>query len=427
MVFRSWATVLVRALTAVWLLAGVAFADIQQLNLRRIDSTPDGDFKFSAIIKVVQDDLGFIWLGTENGLYRYDGRQTVAFLHDENDSSGLEDNYINGLATQGHFLWIATRKGLQKLDLRTFRFSHFSSENSNLTDSTIYDVLAARDGTLYAATRKGLSIIQSEPENFLYNGSNSPKGLSGESVKVLFEDSQGKLWLGMEHSGLSRFEPSTKTFQHYQHDPLEPSSLIHNQIRSITEDKQGRIWVGTWGGGISILDSQGKHFQHLTVENSRLPGSYILDLEASMGGIWVASEKGGLAFVDDSLGMKRFKHNPVDRKTLLYNTVKDIFTDTDGNLWFATFPNGLNYFNKATSQFYNWQYQYGDAESLNHSAVLSLHQSRDGMIWVGTEEGFNRIDPTNNKVQPAPAGISFDKPVTSIAEDEKGQIWLGRW
>ncbi|HET90789.1 MAG TPA: hypothetical protein ENN99_08645, partial [Chloroflexi bacterium] len=160
------------------------------------------------VLRIVQDDLGFMWFGTGNGLNRYDGHTFKIYKYDPDDPHSLQSNSIWALyADRSGTLWVGTEGGgLNQFDRDTDRFIHY------------------------------------------LNDPHDPHSLSHNGVTVIYEDRDGLLWVGTAAGGLNRFDRGTGQFTQYRHDPADPHSLSNDGVISLLQDQEGALWVGTADG-----------------------------------------------------------------------------------------------------------------------------------------------------------------------------------
>jgi ligand-binding sensor domain-containing protein len=168
---------------------------------------------------IVQDRVGFLWFGTNNGLNRYDGYDVVAYRHDPTNPHSLSGNFVEDLyEDRSGTLWVSTRSGLNAFDRRTERFTWYRHDPTN------------------------------------------PRSLSHNTVIAITEDRAGGLWLGTA-GGLNRFDRLTETFTTYHHDPANPQSLSHNTVRVITRRSRGGLvaWHPVWAQPLRPRDRDLHH------------------------------------------------------------------------------------------------------------------------------------------------------------------------
>ncbi len=340
---------------------------------------------------ILQDRLGFLWLGTQNGLNRYDGHDFTVYNHDPADQTSLPHDYVTDLIEDpaGNLL-VATRGGLSRFDPDQEIFLPWGPTFSG---KEIRQVLLDRQGVFWIATL-GTGLNRFDPstgqlEIFRHQAA-SPKSLPSDRLTVLYQDRTGNLWIGSV-MGLAQYDAVDHTFRHFRHDPHNPKSLSHDHVMSLLEDATGQLWIGT-EAGLDILNRS-----NLTI--TRQPGP----AEPPLG----------------NLGSDR---SPQTR-------VRTLFEDRDQRLWIGT-DQGLFLFNRTTGCFTHYQHIVDDPNSLSNNRVVSLAQDRGGVLWVGTQGGgLNKWNPitwsfSRSNCQPAGKAASDFGNVLAFAETP-GQLWLG--
>ncbi|MBL0345548.1 two-component regulator propeller domain-containing protein [Candidatus Villigracilis affinis] len=362
----------------------------------------------NAGLAIFQDSRGYLWIGTQDGLNRYDGYGFKIYKHDPDDPNSLSHNSILSMGEDKNgSLWIGTwGGGLNRYDPATETFTRYLTDPeapASLSDGTIYSIKSDSNGDLWIATLAGLDRYNPETNTFEHfkNDPNNPNSLSSDAVSYIFEDSNHQLWIGtgaggVEGSGLNRFDPSSGTFTRYQHDESDPESLASNNIASIVEAPDGTLWIAT--GGFSLHGS-------------------------------------GLDNFDPQTGkVKHFTHDPQNEHSLSGDDVMSLWLDPDGALWIGTWANGLSRMNLADPGYFT-RYQNDPyfPDSLSGDEVWSLFRDRSGILWVGTSHsGINKLPANagqfslyrNNPGNPASLGANT---VGAFAEDKRGNIWVATW
>ena len=233
----------------------------------------------SVIAGMTQDAQGFLWLATQNGLYKYDGYQYTSY-HNEplNPNSPADDNIWSVAADKAGYIWLAPAgTGLDRLDPATGIFTHFRHKNNDpgsLGNDTVLTIIQDHEGTLWIGTYGGLDRFDSKSNKFLHyrNNANDASSISCNVVIAIYEDKQGTIWVGTgtpfegydNCGGLNKLNKKTGKFTRYLHDEKDPHSLIDNRVRAIFEDSRGNFWVGTAGDGLHTMDrTKGTFERHL--------------------------------------------------------------------------------------------------------------------------------------------------------------------
>ena len=366
-----------------------AAAPGRQVRFERI-SGEDG-LSQATVTAILQDTTGFLWLGTQDGLNRYDGRSFQIFVNDPDDPASLGNNWVRALleAPSGD-IWIGTGgAGLNRWSRATGEFERFRHDPAN------------------------------------------PDGPASDLVRALMMDEEGHLWIGTENAGLDRLDLETGRFEHFRHDPENPASLSHDEVRSIYQDPVGRIWVGTRKGGLNLFEPPTggfRRFRHDPEDPASLPEDTVRAMRADgAGNLWLATH-GGLAHLDtSSWRFLTHAHDPEDPTSLSGDRVRSLLEDSSGRLWVGT-DQGLCLFDRESRTFDRYVYEAGDASSLSNDRVATLFEDRAGILWVGTQGGgLNKWDPrswsfANDPVRPVEMGSSDVMALTLESED---LLWIG--
>jgi signal transduction histidine kinase/ligand-binding sensor domain-containing protein len=397
---------------------------------------------------ILQDSHGFIWIGTQDGLNRYDGNEFRVFKHKPEDKNSLSANFVWViLEDQEGLLWVGTfGGGLCRYNPKTERFSryrHDSNDPHSLGGDTVYAIHQDQGGNIWVGTSGGgLNRYDPRIDGFTryQHAPDDPQSLSHNIIWTIMEDAEGVMWIGTEGGGLNRFDPQTERFTVYRHNPDDPNSLGHDSVRAIYQDSEGVLWLGTNGGGLDRLEFDQRsgeaakftHFRNDQGDPSSLSHNVVADIyEDETGDLWIGTTGGGLNRFDRrTKQFTRFQANPNDPYSLSHNTVDNIFGDSTGLLWLSTIGGGVNILDLESKAFKHIYSSPGDTNTLNNNDVMGIYQDQEGVLWVGTGSGgLNKIDPQTQQVtyyqhDPAePESISHNM-VRKIMQDSLGMLWL---
>ncbi len=349
----------------------------------------------SVISSIAQDRHGFIWIGTTDGLNRYDGYQFNAYRHDPDKPKSISANYVTKLLLDANdALWIGTQGGgLNRFDPSTQSFKRY----------------------------------QNDPDD--------SASLSGNHVTSLYEDSAGILWIGTQENGLNRFDPARGTFTRYRHDPNDDQSLSRGPIEAIFEDTAKTLWIGA-EDALDKLDHDSGRFAHYLNDpddpDSLSKGRVTCLYEDVNHALWVGTQDGGLNQLDERTG--RFAHyrsDPNDPNSLSNNRVIFMNNDRSGNIWIGTYSGGLNLFDLKTKRFVHYKHDPGDPFSLNSQTVPDILEDREGILWVGTSLGLGKFNTRQLPFEFYHGSPNDSNSITPdlsfVYVDRNDIVWLGNW
>lgn len=387
---------------------------------------------------ILQDQKGFMWFGSEDGLYRYDGRDFIVYRNDPANEESLSSNTIwDLLEDEDGVIWVATENGLNRLNARegTFtRFQHQAGELYSLAHNAVLKIMQDAQGNYWVGTRGGgMDRFDPITQRFIHyrHDPGSPLSLSSDMVREIFQDANGAIWVGTD-LGLDRLDRRTLTFTHYRRDESRADSLVDNEVRSITQDADGYLWVGT-AGGLDRFDPRSrsfKHYRHAVDDTNSLSDDSIWSvfMDASAN-IWVTTNNGLNLYRPQLDDFYRYEFELGSPNSLTNPSVYTIYQDRSGAYWLGTLGGRINRFDQTSQRFVHYSHNPEDPGSLSASEVNAVFRDSRGSLWVGTSQGLNRLDQEGKFVQYTrdpqdPNSISSNM-VTAIFEDSKSNLWVG--
>jgi PAS domain S-box-containing protein len=390
----------------------------------------------SSVQAIVQDHVGFLWFGTEEGLDRYDGYNFLVYKHDPANPHSLPDNVVSALFEDSRRrMWIGTEHGLCTFNRETETFTSVASIQDRVTQ-----VIETKDGTVWvAAVGGGLFLLPPDAAAFksYQPVANDPASLGSFQVATLLEDSKGRLWIGSRNAGIDRFEPrgAYGAFVHYRHRADDPTTLGHEEIWALAEDRRGVIWVATYGGGLDALDPETgrfRHYRHRADDASSLPTDLITTVFVDRAGeVWVGTDGAGLLRYNPTADQfVPFAARPGDPQAASSNVVRTLYQDSQGQIWIGTFIGGVSQLKPTHPGFQYFTHDEADRTSLSDAAVASFAEDATGAVWLGTEGGWiNRYDRQTQSFTrfrfPTEPGTSAA--VLTLLCDRHGQLWAGSY
>jgi signal transduction histidine kinase/ligand-binding sensor domain-containing protein len=440
----------------------------------------------STISCMLQDNEGYIWFGTRDGLNRFDGMEFTIYRHNPSANDSISDNYITSIFEDEHnIIWIGTFDGgLNRYNAVSNNFTHYRPsefDTNGVGNDSVMAICGGARGSLLIGTSKGLIIFDQETEALypIPNQETVPNILSNTAVSSLFKDTSGDIWIGT-NSGLFKLDTATNEYSYHElshtttgdpqsnhinciyqgqdnllwigtanglykldqqrvvqsyyiHHSEDPQSLSNNRIRAICQDRNGILWLGTSYGlnkfdpvtGVSL------HFLHDSGNPISISSNVIWSLMLDNSGIlWLGTFNGGIdKYVEKRQVFIRYQNNPGDTSSLSNNIVKALYEAFDSTIWIGTLG-GLNHLDPTTHKFTCYQNDPNDQRSLSNNTVKAICQTFDGSIWVGTSGGLNRLNPTTGEFtryrhDPTNPNSISSNLIWSLFVDSSGKLWVG--
>lgn len=326
--------------------------------------------------------------------------QSQAVFKKINQSSGLSNGRITSMAKEKDgFVWIGTNNGLNRYDGLGFKV--YNKRNSTIGSNDISDILIDSKNRIWITTLGGgLNFYNPLNDSFqiFKNNPNNPKSLMSNNVSTLIEDSKGLIWLGTE-KGLCCFNPINKQFVSYTNQFNNNQTKKSNSITSIYEDKNRNLWIGTFGNGLFLFDRAEKKFHQIKSEGIQVSDFINVISPLDPDRILIGTSGSGLLLFD--LATQKFtdflKENLAFKQEI--NIVRAIKIDSKNNLWIGTDGNGLfevEYPNGKHPVIHNYLYNSQLETSLSGNAIYTIMDDNDSNIWIGTAwNGISVLDKTN--------------------------------
>ncbi len=363
-----------------------------------------------------------------------------------NVDDGLSDNNVSAiLQDKEGFMWLGTADGLNKYDGYKFTiYRHNPSDSNSIGPGSISCIYQDREGLIWIGASGSLTVMNNKTGKFKVYKSNpkDPNSLSNNLIMDIIEDKEGIIWMSTYGGGLNKFDKKTGSFFAYKNDPQNPNSISSDFVENFFEDANGMLWIGTFEsskGGLDSFDkNSGKFTHYLTAALNKSGDACQLIfniLEDSNGTLWIGngydSDCGLIAFDKEKKTIiKKFIHDPKDKNSISNNIVRSLFDDSKGHIWAGTL-NGLCILDKLTGKFIVFKKDPNNSSSLSNSNITRIYKDNQGLIWICTGGGgVNIYDRNNNnfivfKNNPKNEKSLINNQVYSIYEDSKGILWMG--
>jgi len=380
----------------------------------------------NAVTSIYQDKRGFMWVGTYDGLNRYDGYDFLVYRNQPNDSSTLINNRIVSIYENNQGIWVGTKKGLSVYNFESGAFESRYLKDHDLDQqvkiSFNINQIKGEDGKLFLATAgKGLLVQNEQQDSFIQ----LPFELDGELIwnyhaQGIDFDNEGSLFVFIQSYGIYKLAP--------QADKLEFVTDVSKNANSIVVDKYARIWIGM-DSGLLMYEQASKKYQFYARD---ITGHKVTNLiyAKEEDQIWAATDGSGVLIYDNSSKSFSTLKEGSEVTNITSNSVYALYLNKKGEKWIGTLRGGINVIEKENLQFKTISRSNGE-NGLVSDFVLSFCDYIDDKIWIGTDGGglslWDRATNTftNYIHSDSPQSLQSNF-VTSILNGENG-AWIGTY
>jgi signal transduction histidine kinase/ligand-binding sensor domain-containing protein len=446
--------------------------------------TPSEGLSQATSRALVQDRDGFVWIGTQDGLNRFDGYSFRIYKHDRSDPTTLSHNHIWALlADPDGSVWVGTQAGgLNRYDPTRDRFVAYESANASeaaasrlvtallldrsgriwvangvgrlqwvdreherLVDTPLAEsaslrmvraMLQASDGTIWIGTAQGLYRTTADAQSMVEVRAGEEQPLD---VYALAQTPDGDLWVGSDASGLYRLDASGESLGHYRHDAkADPAWTLHDdELRTLLAEPDGGLWIGGNSHGLAWLDPQHRHFtrfEHDATRGDTIAANRLAALIRERNGLlFVGSWTNGFSVHDPRTRAFAMLDRVAEGSQVLpLQSALTISADSDGTLWSGITPSGgLLHLDLSGQVLRHYTHDATRADSLAHDFVQYITRNRDDSLWVATMGGgLDRLKPDGSGFEhlrhdPAdPSSLASDR-ILFVSDDSAGTLWVG--
>ncbi|MEW7289620.1 hybrid sensor histidine kinase/response regulator transcription factor [Aquimarina sp. 2304DJ70-9] len=384
-----------RAITLfVFLIHLFAFAQESNFNNFIHFSVSEG-LSQSTTVAIEQDQFGQMWIGTRDGLNKYDGEEIIVYRNISTDSTSLSNNDILSIQEDSEgFVWVGTHNGLNRFDPRTESFKRYlhSSEKSTISHRSVRRIRQMKDKTIWFATSEGLFIYDQQKEKLIGYRKNDidPIGLTTNFIIEIFQDENEVIWIG---TSMGIHKVIGKDIFNLKFENITTSSTLF--VQAINEDLKGNLWIGTKHQGLLLFNKKNKRIKKYN-DNTTILSSDIRRLEYDHNtNLWIGTYNGLYIKKKDDRIIK-IVHQPGNPKSLSKNSIKEIFTDDNGSVWIGTYYGGVNLWDIYNNNFHTLYKTKGD-QAYQLGVVSSLVEDVKGTLYIGTEGNGVTVVHNNGK------------------------------
>lgn len=424
----------------------------------------------------VQDKQGFIWMGTRDGLFRFDGHRAISFRYYPNDSKSLPSNNIISLFENSDGrIWVGTSDGLARFNPQTNDFTTFEPKNGIEQYRFIRAIASDKHDGMWIATRGGLQHFFPRTGEFIQylHDDKDENSIKLNNINAITVDKDGGVWAGMWLNGLDYLPFGENKFKHYRIDSNEKSNLQLNSPISLLVDKQERLWIGTEGNIVVWqIGSDWETRTFLPKSPEFNPQRIFSILEDQDGSIWLGSISEGLARWNDEKGeFIAYKHRPINSDSASAQDIWTFMQDKQGLLWISSISEGVTRLNLSSKGFsilqdfgnsanssknitsvvgeddlHIWVAGYSGGvhlvnlttkqtvktlhpdinlkNTLGNDVVYSLYRAKNAALWIGTKTGLYRFDIEKNTFKHISFGTGSGDYINKIVPSKNEMLWI---
>lgn len=435
----------------------------------------------SVVTSIHQDELGFLWFGTQEGLNRFDGRNFRVYRHDPDDPDSLSSSSIEAIAgdAEGR-IWLGTDDGgLNILDPRTGDIAvlrHDSSKPRSLSHDRVLDIDFGPDGSAWLGTGAGLDRVRMNGAVPEPAGAGATSALNGKAVTSVLVGREGRVWAGTRESGL--YAVRDGEVLHYGAGAPPVRRLAGDRVTDLALGEHGTVFVTTLDGGLDRIRVDGAPRVSRTGNAPDLPDNSLTAIRVEAEGtLLVGSGDGYLYRIAPDLrliGQHRYSADNPD--SIARGAIRDIYVDRTGVLWVGSYTGGVSksktLSGKVThgvlgahdgrhlpdrvvrafwvddeprqlwvgtngglarakpgaERYEVFRHESGNPRSLSNDTVYAVLRRGNGQLWVGTRDGLNRFVPDAREFERYLVSDGRGLPdnrVRDLAEDAEGRLWVG--
>lgn len=396
-----------RRATVILLLAAIIIAVnistvLAHTNINFRSITNEDGLSQATVETMIQDKQGYIWIGTNDGLNRYNGYDFKVYRHEEDNKDTIANNYIVDIQEdkKGN-IWVGTANGLSKIDAMDDSITNYSTskESGNLSNYNIGDILVSKSGDIYVGTSDGLNIYNEKKDEF-QRILEHQYSLSSQKIYTLAEDSYGNIWVATDN-GLNKVDIKNNKVDYF-YSSEDENTISENSIYGLKYDSKGYMWAGTFKEGlnrINIDTNEVTRYKHDPSNNKSLPGNFVrYILRDVYDNLWIATDAGIAVYSEKTNDFTSYSHKVYDKNSLVEDDVFSIMEDSSGLIWVGTYA-GISIFDP-NNKMQHYKNDPFNNNSINDNVIHGIHEDGDGLLWVGTNsKGVNIIDRQNNIVK----------------------------
>ncbi len=384
----------------------------------------------STVQSIYQDEKGFMWFGTDDGINRFDGRGFVVLKYLKDGKTHAIRGKITGIDGDGKgALFIANYGvGLYIYDInydKVKSFNHVEGDKNSLISNYVYSVKYVNDTSVWISSDVGISCFNPQNNTFRnFSGFlNKHPDAKCDGVSSFFIDGRGHLWIGTKGLGLMEYIAEENRFVPFYNKAGNINTWEKNYINDVIGYKDGLLVVST-KYGLYFFDPQTGLFFEYKIHGVELQ-KMTLDKK---GGLWIASRFDGLYYINKDEQLRHFKNQPQDPRSLPEDRVVTVFRDNMQSLWLGTRSKGVVQVMLEGKPFKSI-YHVPDRPSIADNSVFAIKEDSNGEVWIGSIKGLTIWNPQKNDFRRVKLKVyrnmTKNFSVWSIFFDQNKVVWVG--
>ena len=370
------------------------------------------------IYSIIQDETGFIWFGTQDGLNRYNGIEFKIFKKNNKDYHSIGSNAIFSLLQNDDgIIWVGTANGVYNYNPTNENFTHLNIKTSKKQKiaGIVRDIKKDKSGNIWIA-------IQDEGL-FCYTKENRIKmfPIQGTNIRKIEFDLSGNVWIATYGRGIMKLSPKNSKIEQFQLT-YSTKKLSQNDFNDLYLLNSDQLLVGTVNRGVQLFNLTTKSFSPFLEKDKDGNPLFVRRIyKAENQELWIGTETGIYIYDLKTRNVTHLQHFPNDPYSLSDNAIHSLYQDREGGMWIGTFFGGVNYFTSSYS-FFEKHYPINGENSISGKSISEFCEDAQKNIWIGTEDaGLNMFNPTSKTFTKGPIPA---KNIHSLLYDN-GKLWVG--
>ncbi len=421
--------------------SGLNRYDGYTVKVYKYDSDDESSISNDGIRGICEDNDGNLWIGTNGGLNKFirDKEKFIRYLSEGSNTLSISNNQVNTVCKDlNGNIWVATENGLNMYDMKTKIFVRYMVDPNNpasLQESKLFSLYQDKEGYLWIGGNNSLNKFNPVQKEFVSFKLSPPieNGNAGQ-VYSICEDHMGLMWLATSRGGLARYDRANNVFTYFINSAQDNTSISANYLRVVFEDSQNRLWIGSFDAGLNLFNRDKNNFTRISRSYSRDGlndnGIYSI-LEDRSGILWFGTWAGGLNKYGQKYKFKTYSHDPEDINSIGSNEVYAIYVDKYNELWIGTETAGLDRIDRSRKKLTHYTHNSSVPYSISSNVVYTICEDKNGNLWVGTGgSGLNKFDRSTDRftrykhTADNPQGLG-NNTLSQIRCDKKGNLWIG--